>query len=148
MLWLLLPALEGVAVSDFAQFSPFCGRASAPADNARPLKQRELDGFRLFSIMHKLGIGNVQLQKWKSSSSSAACAELFLTSSEEVVTSWMSEAVDLFCCRTSFSCTNQPQRVFAAGASLVAKGNSDDLHTTVLGGGKNRVKEVLMQMGL
>lgn len=66
MLWLVLPVFEGVAMSDFAWFAPFCGCARAPGDNARLLKQGELDGYRVFSIMHRFDTGNVQLQKWKS----------------------------------------------------------------------------------
>lgn len=68
MVWLFLPVFKVVAVLDFAQFAPFCGHARAAADSARPLKQGELDGFRVFFIMPRFGIGNILLQKWKSTS--------------------------------------------------------------------------------
>lgn len=68
MVWLLLPVFEGVAVLDFAWFAPFCGHARAPADSARPWKQREQVELRVFFNIHRLGIGNVPLQKWKSTS--------------------------------------------------------------------------------
>lgn len=48
-----------------------------------------------------------------------------LTIWKEVVTSWVSDTVDLSFCRTCFSCTNQPQRVFAAETNLMAKGHND-----------------------
>lgn len=68
MVWLLIPVFEGAVVLDFAWFAPFCGHARAPADSAKCLKQGELDGFRVFFIMHRFGIGNVPLQKWKNTS--------------------------------------------------------------------------------
>lgn len=133
VVWLLLPVFEGVPVLEFSQFAPFCGRARAPAGSARPLKQRQLDRFRVFFNMHRFGIGNVPLQKWKSTS--WAQAVLLLVQScfwavERRLSPPVSETVGLFFCATCFS-TNQPQGAFAAETNLMAKGQNG-LHTTVL----------------
>lgn len=91
-------------MSDFARFAPFCGCARAPGDNARLLKQGELDGFGVFSIMRRIWYWECPVAEVEehlmSSSSSAACAELFLARCKEVFASWVSKTVDLFLCRT------------------------------------------------
>lgn len=149
VVWLLLPVFEGVPVLEFSQFAPFCGRARAPAGSARPLKQRQLDRFRVFFNMHRFGIGNVSLQKWKSTSWAQAVL-LLVQSCFWAVERRLSPPGEWNC--GSFLLCNLLQhkptsRSFCCWNKPYGKRTEWSTHHSAVER-KNRVKEVLMQMGL